>query len=407
MKKLLGITLGIMTALGGFVDIGQIVFTLQAGSLFRYQLGWAVILGTVGIILYMEMCGRIAVVAGKPVFTVVRETLGRPLGLATLIASNLLNLLTCAAELAGLGIVVHLLTGWPDRISVLVAGFVLGVCVFVLKFDWIERVFGLAGLVMIVFGVSAVWFGPDWKQVGFGLVPQHGHPGSLYWYYAIGLFSAILMAYEVHFYSSGAIEEKWTTSDLGENFAVAAFGSALGGLLTLALLLLGALVFMPRNIFPESLGIAAVPAALPFGRKALLTGLLGMAACMGGAAVETALSAGYNYCQFFRKRWSKSKKPSRERVFTTTWVGTLVLAAGMALSGIPALTLVNVSIIFGMVVLPLTYYPILKVAGNKAMMGKHANSRWLSAVGYLFLLLITVAAVAAVPLMAFTRGGAP
>ena len=32
MKKLLGVTLGIMTALGGFVDIGQIVFTLQAGA---------------------------------------------------------------------------------------------------------------------------------------------------------------------------------------------------------------------------------------------------------------------------------------------------------------------------------------------------------------------------------------
>jgi Mn2+/Fe2+ NRAMP family transporter len=407
MKKLVGITLGIMTALGGFVDIGQIVFTLQAGSLFRYQLGWAVMSGTVGIILYMEMCGRIAVVAGKPVFVVVRETLGRPLGLATLIASNLLNLLTCAAELAGLGIVVHLLTGWPDRISVLVAAFVLGVAVFVLKFEWIERVFGLAGLVMIVFGVSAVWFGPDWKQVAFGLVPQHGHPGALYWYYAIGLFSAILMAYEVHFYSSGAIEERWTTSDLGENFAVAAFGSALGGLLTLALLLLGALVFLPRNIFPESLGIAAVLPALSFGRTALVTSLFGMAACMAGAAVETALSAGYNYCQFFRKRWSKSEKPSRVRVFTINWGFTLILAAGLALSGIPALTLVNVSIVFGMVVLPLTYYPILKIAGNKSVMGKHANSAWVSTLGYIFLFLITCAAVAAVPLLVVTRGGKP
>ena len=34
MRKLLGITLGIMTALGGFVDLGQIVFTTQAGALF-------------------------------------------------------------------------------------------------------------------------------------------------------------------------------------------------------------------------------------------------------------------------------------------------------------------------------------------------------------------------------------
>jgi len=34
MKNLLGITLGIITALGGYVDLGQIVFTMQAGALY-------------------------------------------------------------------------------------------------------------------------------------------------------------------------------------------------------------------------------------------------------------------------------------------------------------------------------------------------------------------------------------
>ncbi|PYS38163.1 MAG: hypothetical protein DMG14_18720 [Acidobacteria bacterium] len=38
MKKILGLTLGIMPALGGFVDLGQIVFTMQAGALFGYAL---------------------------------------------------------------------------------------------------------------------------------------------------------------------------------------------------------------------------------------------------------------------------------------------------------------------------------------------------------------------------------
>jgi manganese transport protein len=79
MKKVLGITLGIMTALGGFVDFGQIVFTLQAGASFRYALLWSIVLGTAAIIVYMEMCGRVAVVAKAPVFTVVRERLGKRL----------------------------------------------------------------------------------------------------------------------------------------------------------------------------------------------------------------------------------------------------------------------------------------------------------------------------------------
>src|SRR4051794_6714225 len=165
MRKLLGITLGIMTALGGFVDFGQIVFTLQAGAAFRYALLWAVVLGTIAIIVYMEMCGRIAVVAREPVFAIVRDRLGKRLGLIVLLASNLLNLITCAAELGGIAIVLHLLTGWPEKILLASAALALGCIVAVLRFEWIERTFGLAGVTMVVAAVSAWMLGPDWKAL--------------------------------------------------------------------------------------------------------------------------------------------------------------------------------------------------------------------------------------------------
>ena len=179
----------------------------------------------------MEMCGRVAVAAGEPVFSVVRMRLGRRLGLVTLIASNLLNLITCAAELGGLGILLHLLTGWPERVVLIGSGLVIAAIIYLSKFQWIERSFGLSGLLMIVFGVSAIVLHPDWEQVLSGLDPVFEISSKrqllLYAYFAVGIFSAMLMEYEVHFYSSGAIEEEWGTKDLGENFMVAALGSIL------------------------------------------------------------------------------------------------------------------------------------------------------------------------------------
>src|ERR1051325_2415332 len=127
-----------MTALGGFVDLGQIVFTTQAGALFSYQLMWAIVLGTGAIIIYMEMCGRVAVVAKEPVFAVVRTRLGLPLGLGTLVASNRLTLLTCAAELGGIAILLNLLTGWPEKLLLIGTALALGSIVFLLRFEWIE-----------------------------------------------------------------------------------------------------------------------------------------------------------------------------------------------------------------------------------------------------------------------------
>jgi manganese transport protein len=229
----------------------------------------------------------------------------------------------------------------------------------------------------------------------------------LYAYFAIGIFSAMLMEYEVHFYSSGAIEEEWKVKDLGENFMVASLGSILGSFLTVALMILGTMLFMPRRIFPQSLSSAVMAGAFPFTGKALVIAMLGALACIGGAAVETALSGAYNVCQFFNLNWGKNRPAKDVPVFTAGWVGMLALALVIALTGVRPLTLVNISIIFGMVVMPLTYYPILRTAADPNIMGKHANSRVVSVLGMIFLVLITVAAIAAIPLMILTHGGQP
>ncbi|HEX6773072.1 MAG TPA: divalent metal cation transporter [Acidobacteriaceae bacterium] len=411
MKKLLGLTLGIMTALGGFLDLGQIVFTAQAGAIFGYQLLWAIVIGTAAIIAYMEMCGRIAVVAREPVFAIVRTHLGFRLGTVVLVASNLLNIITCAAELAGTAIVIHLLTGWPEKLVLIGSALVLGGMVYLLRFQWIERVFGLSGLLMIVFAVSAIVMRPDWNRLARGVLPhlrqadmQHT---MLYWYFAVGIFSAMLMVYEVHFYSSGAIEEDWKVDDLSENFMVATFGSILGSLLTVALLVVAAAVFLPRGIFPDLLSTTVMAGALPFAQKALIIALLGTLACIAGATVETTLSSAYNLCQFFNLRWGKDLPAREAPAYTAAWIGMFSLSTGIALLGVRPLKLVNVSVIFGMVVMPLTYYPILRVAADKKIMGKHVNSRAVTAIGVVFLVLITAAALAAIPLMIVTHSGQP
>lgn len=411
MKKLLGLTLGIMTALGGFVDLGQIVFTAQAGALFGYRLLWSIGLGTIAIIVYMEMCGRVAVVAQEPVFAVVRDRLGKRLGLATLIASNLLNLLTCAAELGGIAIVIHLLTGWNERLVLIGTALVLIAFVLLCRFQWIERVFGLSGLLMIVFAVSAVALHPDWGNVARGLVPTlqaaDSKQGLLYAYFGVGIFSAMLMEYEVHFYSSGAMEENWKPKDLSENFMVASLGSVLGSLLTVGLLILGALIYLPRGIFPDLLSSTVFGGAFPFAQEALMLALFGTLACIGGAAVETALSAGYNVCQFYDLPWGKNLPFRSAPIFGAAWIGTFAVAALIVLAGLRPLQLVNFSIVFGMAVMPFTYYPILRVAADKNIMGKHVNTRFDTAVGTAFLVLIIVAAIAAFPLMILTHAGRP
>src|SRR5205814_10673319 len=139
------------------------------------------------------------------------------------------------------------------------------------RFQWIERVFGLSGLLMIVVAVSAVYLHP--------LSQPDSRHALLYAYFAVGIFSAMLMEYEVHFYFTGAIEEDWKPEDLGEHFMVASLGSIMDSLLTMALMVLGATLFLPRYIFPQLLSTTIVGGAFPFARTALVVALLGAMAC--------------------------------------------------------------------------------------------------------------------------------
>src|SRR5436189_5251336 len=144
----LELTLGIMTAVGGFVDISELVFAAKAGSQFGYALIWVFALATLGIIVFSEMCGRVAAVAKQPVFNLMRHRLGLKLGLVTLAASMVSNLITCAAEVGGVALILNYLTGAPYMLMASALTVLLIISIWVLPFQWIERTYGLLGLFM-------------------------------------------------------------------------------------------------------------------------------------------------------------------------------------------------------------------------------------------------------------------
>jgi manganese transport protein len=282
--KIFQVALGILAAIGGFVDIGDLVFNSAAGATFGYQLLWVIVIGVIGIITYSEMCGRIAAISKKAVFDAVRERVGFKAGLVTLIAAQVVNLMTLAAEVGGVAICLRLLSGLPYRWLILLAVFALGVVVWITSFEWIERIFGYGGLCLLVFAVAAIKLKPDWGAVAHGFVPHLETKDTLlYFYFAVGLLGAAMTPYEVYFYSSGGVEEEWTEKDLGLNRANAIIGYGLGGFLSFALMIVGGALFLPQGIDPETLGSISLGAQVPLGEIGLVLALIGILAEVGGA----------------------------------------------------------------------------------------------------------------------------
>ncbi len=407
LKKVLAVALGILSAIGGFVDIGDLVFNTQAGATFGFQLLWVIVIGVLGIVVYSEMCGRVSAVAQRPVFDLVRERTGFGAGCATLIASQVVNLMTCAAEIGGIAICLELLSGLPYRVLIPLGVIALALIAWVLPFEWIERLFGYMGLCLLVFAVAAIKLHPDWGQVAHGFIPGSHTGGSVlvYLYFVVGLLGAAMTPYEVYFYSSGAVEDGWSRGDLGLNKVTAIIGYTLGGFLSFALMIVAAMVFLPQGITPEFLGTPALAAGHVFGQVGLLLALVGILFAVGGAAVETSFAGAYNMAQFFGWRWGKKERPSGAPRFTLAWLVIFGLSVVVVMTGIDPVKLTEYSVVFSVVALPLTYLPILLVANDHTYMGPNVNGKFANTLGVLYFIIILVIAVAAIPLMILTNGG--
>jgi manganese transport protein len=404
--KVFKIALGILAAIGGFVDIGDLVFNVAAGATFGYQLLWVVVVGVVGIIVYSEMCGRVAAVSGKAVFDAVRERVGFGAGLATLIAAQIVNLMTLAAEVGGVAICMRLLSGLPYRWLLLLAIVALAVVVWFVSFEWIERIFGYGGLCLLVFAVGAVKLHPDWGAVADGFLPSlNTEDPLLYCYFAVGLLGAAMTPYEVYFYSSGGIEDGWTLKDLGLNKANAVIGYGLGGFLSCALMITGGALFLEQGIEPEFLGTIALGAGTPLGQVGLLLALIGILFAVGGASIDTLFAGAYNLAQFLGWEWGRYRTNAGAPRFTLTWMVLLALAFGIVMTGIDPVMLTEYAVIFSVVALPLTYLPILLVANDRAYMGRYANGRLANVLGAVYFGVIMIVSLSAIPLLILTNAG--
>ncbi|MDQ3952090.1 MAG: divalent metal cation transporter, partial [Actinomycetota bacterium] len=193
MKQILTIALGVLTAIGGFMDIGDLVTDALIGARFGLGMVWVTVVAVVGITAYSEMCGRVAAATNRTVFDLVRERLGGRVALVNLAGSYLVNVLTLVAELCGVALAFELVTDVHYLLWVPLVAFLAFLVVWKMPFGTMERLYGVLGLALFVF-VVAVWqLGPDWGQMAHDVthptIPD-GEGRPTYLFYAIVMLGA-------------------------------------------------------------------------------------------------------------------------------------------------------------------------------------------------------------------------
>jgi Mn2+/Fe2+ NRAMP family transporter len=377
VKRLLHVALGILTSVGGFLEIGSIVTAMQAGAEFGFRLLWVVALGTLCAISLTEMAGRFSAVSQRTLGDALRERFGaRVFGLVVL-GVGVTSVLVLGAELTGLAIATELATGVSFRLWGLPIAFLVWLILWKGKFGVIE--YGVAGLGLVTLSFLVAAF-------------RDGR----YWFLAVSILGATLTPYLFYFYSSGAIEDEWTIAELSANRIVAAVGMLFGGVLAGAVLVVAAMVMPDMRIEDY----AALPLVLSrvFGRTGFWLFVASLWIGCLGAALEITLAITYLLAQGYNWRWGENLRPREASRFVLTYTALVAVGVCFTLAGVDALQLTNLAMALTAAVLPLALSPLLLLMNDRRYLGRHANGWLANGFAVVVVALSLALAVVSIPL---------
>ena len=402
MKRALQVTLGIVTSVGGFLEIGSITTAAQAGAAFGYQLIWSIVLGTVCIAFLVEMSGRFAACSRRTIPDAMRERFGANFFAVPLIVMLGVSLLVLAAEMGGSAAALELATGvkfpvWAIPVALLSWGLIWRA-----TFSVIENGVSLFGLVTISFAIAAVRAHPSYHEIARGIIPTVPHDdASHYWFVAVSVLGASISPYLYYFYCSGAIEEKWDATYLGVNRATAALGMGFGGFLSIAVLVLAAVLFHPAHKDVQhfqDLPALVTPILRHWGFW-LFVASLGIA-CLG-ATLEIALSLAYLVAQGLGWRWGENLAPRDDARFSLTYTTLIAVAALFVLVGLDPLKLTELAMALTAASLPVGVLPFLILMNDESYLGQHTNGVFGNAVVMIISVMSMALAIVSIPLEIF------
>ncbi|TRW82070.1 Mn(2+) uptake NRAMP transporter MntH [Mycolicibacterium sp. 018/SC-01/001] len=371
-----------------YVDPGNVAANVSAGAQYGFLLVWVIVVANVMACLVQYLSAKLGLVTGRSLPEAVADRMGTPTRIAYWLQAELVAMATDLAEIVGGAIALYLLFDLPLLVGGVITG-VVSVALLLIKDrggqNAFERVItGMLAVIAVGFLTSLVAAPPPVDQVLGGLVPRFDGAESIL--LAAAMLGATVMPHAVYLHSGLARDRhghaprgprraallRATRWDVGAAMLVA-------GAVNLSMLLVAAtnLQGLPDTDSIEG-AFGAVETTL--GHTVALVFAIGLLAS-GLASSSVGAYAGAMIMQGLLRR----SVPLLMRRLITLLPALVVLAAGVDPSR--ALILSQVVLSFG---IPFALIPLIRLTGDRSLMGADVNRRVTTTLGWFVAALISV-----------------
>jgi manganese transport protein len=256
----------------GYMDPGNWATDLAGGSKFGYTLLWVLLMSNIMALLLQSLSARLGIVRNRDLAQANRETYPKTVNFLLYLLAEIAIAATDLAEVLGMAIGIHLLTGLPLIWGVTITIFDTLLLLFLQRLGMRKMeafIIGLVAVVGISFLIEILMVKPDMKGVIAGFVPRFPNEEALY--IAIGIIGATVMPHNLYLHSALVQTRKISRTKEGIkqalkwSFVDSAVALNIAFLVNAAILVLAAKAF-----FQNGLMVAEIKEA-----HQLLSGILG------------------------------------------------------------------------------------------------------------------------------------
>lgn len=375
-------------------DAGGIAIYSTAGAYpFGYSCLWALFPITFMLILTQEMGVRMGAVTGKGLADLIREQYGLPVTFYLMIALFATNIANTMAEFAGVAAALGLF-GVGKWIAVPLAAVIVWFIVVRGTYKSVEKIFLIGSAFYVAYLISGYLAHPSWGEVARAVVWPNAHFDADYAYMIVGLMGAAVAPW-MQFYVQAAVVEKGIAAD---NCRMARFdviaGCCMSSLVAFFIIVACGATLGKSGISVQS-GADAAHALMPLAGKyasELFAFGLGMASLF--AASILPLSTSYTICEGLGFEHGVNKTFKEAPHFYGLY--TAIIAIGAVAVLLPRFPLFHIMVLSQVVnglVIPFLMIFLIRLAGNKQLMGEFVSTRRFTIGCYVSFALMIVADV--------------
>ena len=187
----------------GYMDPGNWATDLQGGAKYGYQLIWVLLMSNLMALLLQSLSARLGIVRRRDLAQANRETYPPLVNFCLYILAELAIAACDLAEVLGMAIGIHLLTGLPIVWGTMIT--VLDTFLFlILQRYGIRKMEAFIICLVAVIGgsflIQILMANPPLGEMATGLVPTPLTPGALY--IAVGIIGATVMPHNLYLHSA-------------------------------------------------------------------------------------------------------------------------------------------------------------------------------------------------------------